>query len=269
VIDMTVLNSDLTGKIALVVGGGSAGGIGFATAEAFAAAGAFVALADLPKVDTGGTLVRLGNNRGHTAHAVDVGDSGSVKRLLQEVIDRHRRVDILVNAAGILIVEPFLDIDPDSWERTFAVNTRGQFLVGQAVARRMVEQGGGGRIIMIASNVGRIPRINNAAYAASKAAVIHLARAMALELGRHDITVNALCPGSTATTMLIDNQAAGDPERLEGIIKGSITQWRTGIPLGRLAEPEDQAACCLYLASALGRHVTGQAICVDGGQTLF
>lgn len=266
---MTVLTSDLDGKIALVVGGGSPGGIGFATAEAFAAAGATVALADLPDTDVARVMEGLGTDNSHTAHHVDVTSPELVAKLIEEVSAQHRGIDILVNAAAILIVQPFLEIDVGSWERTFAVNSHGQFLVAQAAARQMVVQGKGGRIIMIASNVGRIPRINNAAYAASKAAVIHLARAMAMELGPYDITVNAVCPGSTATTMLIDNQAAGDPERLEGIIRGSVEQWRTGIPLGRLAEPEDQAACCLYLASSAGRHVTGQLICVDGGQTLF
>lgn len=266
---MTVLTSNLDGKIALIVGGGSPGGIGFATAEAFAAAGATVALSDLPNIDMGRVMAALGNENVHTSHHVDVSNPESTARLIEEVSAQHGRIDILVNAAAILIVQPFLEIDPGSWERTFAVNTHGQFLVAQAAARQMVAQGKGGRIILIASNVGRIPRVDNAAYAASKAAVIHLARAMAMELGANDITVNAVCPGSTATTMLVDNQAAGDPKRLEGIIKGSIEQWRTGIPLGRLAEPEDQAACCLYLASAAGRHVTGQLICVDGGQTLF
>ena len=260
--------SDLSGRIALVAGGGSPGGIGFATAEALAAGGATVALADLPEVDAAATLRRLPAGR-HSAHAVDVAAPASVAALVADVVARHGRLDVLVNAAAILIVQPFLEIDPASWEQTFAVNSRGQFLLGQAAARQMVAQGGGGRIIMIASNVGRIPRINNASYAASKAAVIHLVRAMALELGKHDITVNALCPGSTATTMLVDNQAGGDPRRLDGIVKGSIEQWRTGIPLGRLAEPADQAATCAFLASPAGRHITGQAICVDGGQTLF
>ena len=261
--------SDLRGKVALVVGGGTTGGIGFATAEAFAAGDAAVALADLPSVPTATTLTKLSPQGRHSAHSVDVADAASVENLAKEVSERHGRIDVLVNAAATLIVQPFLEIDLASWERTFAINTRGQFLVAQAVARRMVAQGGGGRIVLIASNVGLTPRINNASYAASKAGVIHLVRAMALELGKHDITVNALCPGSTATTMLIDNQTGGDPRRLDGIIKGSIEQWRTGIPLGRLAEPEDQAACCAYLASPAGRHVTGQAICVDGGQTLF
>ena len=133
----------------------------------------------------------------------------------------------------------------------------------------MVKQGTGGRIIAVSSNVGRIPRLNNAAYATSKAGVIHLVRAMALELAQYKITVNSLCPGSTASPMLNETQAKGDPDLLDGIIKGSIEQWRTGIPLGRLADPADQAAMAVYLASEAGRHITGQAICVDGGQTLF
>jgi NAD(P)-dependent dehydrogenase (short-subunit alcohol dehydrogenase family) len=92
---------------------------------------------------------------------------------------------------------------------------------------------------------------------------------MALELARYGITVNAVCPGSTATKMLVDVQAKSNPNLLDGIIHGSIEQWRTGIPLGKLAEPEDQAAMAVFLASEGGRHITGQAINIDGGQTLF
>jgi len=259
----------LDGRVVLVVGGGQAGGIGFATARAAAAVGATVALADLPTTAPSALLDELPPGGEHFAHAVDVADEASVAGLVAEVTARHSRIDALVNAAAILEVQPFLELEPASWERTFAVNARGQFLVGQAVARHMVERGAGGRIVMVASNVGRTPRLDNAAYSASKAAVIHLARAMALELARHDITVNALCPGSTATSMLIDTQAGGDPARLDGIIKGSLEQWRTGIPLGRLAEPDDQAAAAVFLMSDAARHITGQAVCVDGGQTLF
>jgi len=267
---MTVLNgSDLGGRTALIVGGGSPGGIGFATAEAMAAAGARIALADLAASEVIETAKRLPNQGGHAAFTVDVADPQSVATLVETVLRHFGAIDVLVNAAAILVVQPFLEIDPASWDRTFAVNTRGQFLLAQAVARNMVARGNGGRIILIASNVGRTPRINNASYAASKAAVIHLARCMAIEISKYDITVNVLCPGSTATTMLLDNQAGGDRSRLDGIIRGSLEQWRTGIPLGRLAEPADQAAMCVFLASKAARQITGQAVCVDGGQTLF
>lgn len=261
--------SSLHGKSALIVGAGSPGGIGFATAAAMAAAGATVTIADLPSAGAAETVKLLDVGSGHAALDVDVSNSGSVRSMVEAAEKLHDGIDILVNAAAILIVQPFLEIDPDSWEKTIAVNTTGQFLVAQEVARRMVARGSGGRIILVASNVGFTPRINNASYAASKAAVIQLARAMAMEISRHDITVNALCPGSTATTMLVDNQAGGDSRRLDGIIHGDLKQWRTGIPLGRLAEPADQAALCVFLASDGGRYITGQAIRVDGGQTLF
>jgi len=268
---MAVLDgSRLDGTVALVVGAGVRKGIGFATAEAFAAAGASVALADLPTSGVLDLVEQLPQGRaGRSGHLVDLADAAAVQPLIDEVVARHGKIDIVVQAAAILEVQSFLDLAVESWDRTFAVNARGVFLVCQAVARHLVARGSGGRIIAVASNVGRIPRLNNASYAAAKAAVIHLVHCMALELGQYDITVNALCPGSTATSMLIDNQAKGDPRRLEGVIKGSIEQWRTGIPLGRLAEPEDQAATVLFLASEAGRHITGQAICVDGGQTLF
>jgi NAD(P)-dependent dehydrogenase (short-subunit alcohol dehydrogenase family) len=257
----------LDGRVALITG--AAGGIGQATARAFAAAGATVALSDQPGADIATDGLSREQRGRVSVHEADVSDQGAVEHLVGAVVRTHGHIDVLAHVAGMLDARPFLETPLASWERTFAVNTRGPFLVGQAVARRMVEQGNGGRIVLVASNVARTPRLNNAAYAASKAAVVHLARCMALELAGHDITVNALCPGSTATPMLIDVQAHGDPRRLEGIVRGSIEQWRTGIPLGRLAEPEDQAAMIAFLATDAARHITGQALCVDGGQTLF
>ena len=265
---MTVLNTwDLSGRVTLITGAGSPGGIGFATATAMAMAGAKVAIADLPSTGVTKILAQLPGT-GHTAHTVDITSSEQTAKLVSEVVAKHGRLDALVNAAAILIVQSFLDVDPKSWVQTLEVNTTGTFFIAQAVARYMVKHGGG-QIILIASNVGRVPRINNASYATSKAAVIHLARCMAMELGQHNVSVNALCPGSTATSMLLANQAGGDSKRLDGIIKGSIEQWRTGIPLGRLAEPADQAALAVFLASAGGRYISGQAICVDGAQTYF
>ncbi len=265
---MVVLHGcDLRGRVALIIG--AAGGIGQACLEAFAQAGAAVASADLPGSDIEAAGAAAANPDQHTTHQVDVSDPASVEQLVVDVVAAHGRIDAFVNAAAILDVQPFLELTLDSWERTFAVNTRGAFLAGQAVARQMVRQNEGGRIIEIASNIARIPRINNAAYCSSKAAVVHLVRCMALELAQYNITVNALCPGSTATPMLVDVQAKGDRSRLEGIIRGSLEQWRTGIPLGRLAEPEDQAAMAVFLASESARHITGQVLCVDGGQTLF
>ena len=209
----------------------------------------------------------LPGNNGHSVHLADLRYPEQVSRLVEEVIWQHGSLDILVNSAGILEVASFLDVSPDSFKQTLDVNLVGSFLIAQAVARQMVGQGSGGRIILVSSNIGRIPRLNNVSYAVSKAGVNHLARCMAMELGKHNITVNALCPGSCASPMLIDNQAKSDPGYLDGIIKGSVEQWRTGIPLGRLAFPEEQAAMAVFLAGEGGRFISGQTLCVDGGQT--
>jgi len=257
---MTGLSTqDLSGRSVLVVGAGSTGGIGFATAEAMAAAGARVSIADLETTDVMSLAASLPGD-GHTAHVVDVTDRHSVDRMVSDVAAAHGTLHAAVNAAAILRTGSFLEADIDDWSQSFTVNTHGAFHVAQVVARHMVSGGNGGRIVLVASNAARVPRVNNAAYSSSKAAVIQLVRCMALELGQHGIAVNALCPGSTATTMLVDIQAKGDPSRLDGIIKGSVE---------RDAEPAEQAAMCVFLASDGGRFVSGQALCVDGAQTYF
>lgn len=263
------LQMRLDGRVALVTGAGHPGGIGGACARALAAAGGRVAIADLPGTRMDEVAASLPASAEASTHEVDVGDQASIASLIESVVARHGRLDGLVHAPAILETRPFLELEAESWDRTMHINTRGAFLTAQAAARQMMAQGEGGRIVLVASNVGRTPRINNTSYACSKAAVIHLVRCIAMELGRHGITANALCPGSTATTMLVDVQAGGDPSRLEGIVKGSLEQWRTGIPLGHLAEPEDQAAMAAFLLSDAGRYLNGQALCVDGGQTLF
>jgi NAD(P)-dependent dehydrogenase (short-subunit alcohol dehydrogenase family) len=265
---MTALNcSSLDGRVALVIGVGPQNSIGFACAEAMAAAGAVVAAADLAGAGAGEAVTKL-PSQGHSAHDVDVTDEASVDALVAATVAAHGGIDIVVNSAGIMEINDFLDIPVESWDRVFNVNIRGQFLVCQRVARQMVAQGRGGRIIPVASNVGRLPRLKMSPYAASKAGVIHMVHCMALELAQHGITVNALCPGPTATSMLVGTTAKGNPELLDGIIKGSIEQWRTGIPLGRLADPNEQASVAVFLASEGGRFINGQAICVDGGQHL-
>jgi 2,3-dihydro-2,3-dihydroxybenzoate dehydrogenase len=256
---------DLSGRVALVTG--ARRGIGLACAEALAAAGARVALADLPGTELDEPLRRLAHE-GHTAHHVDVADPESVERLLSEVVAAHGRVDVAANAAAIISTVPFLELTVEEWRRTLAVNLDGTMLVGQAAARQFVRQGGGGRIIFYGSILSRIARLNNVAYCASKAAVVQAARCMALELAPHGITVNVISPGSTATEMLVGVQTRGDPALLEGVVRGNLSEWRLGIPLGRLADPADQAALAVFLASEAGRHVTGQELAVDGGQSL-
>jgi NAD(P)-dependent dehydrogenase (short-subunit alcohol dehydrogenase family) len=245
----------LDGKRALIVG--AAQGIGRSCAVVFESLGATLCLAD---------EVRSGLDRpdDHSAWAVDVSDDASVDQLVARAIEQLGHVDIAVCTAGILFPAPFLEQTATEWDRTFAVNARGAFLVAQRSARHMVARGQGGRIILYSSIIGTsVVRRNNVSYCASKAAVAQAVRAMALELGPYKITVNAVSPGSTETEMLVSTQSAGD---LESVIRGDAKQWRLGIPLGKLAQPEDQAMATAYLASDAARHITGQELAIDGGQ---
>jgi NAD(P)-dependent dehydrogenase (short-subunit alcohol dehydrogenase family) len=253
-----------SGRVALVVG--AQRGIGFACARAFAEAGTSVALADLTRGAVEDARGRLGV--GHSAHRIDLTEVSSIDRVVAETVERHGRIDVLVSTAGHLDPEPFLELTPAAWERTFAVNAMGSVFLAQAVARQLLAQGDGGRIIMFASIVGRhVVRQNNTAYCASKAAMIQAVRCMALELGPHGITVNTVSPGSTATEMLLDVQMGGSADAIATIVRGDASQWRLGIPLGRLADPADQAAMALFLAGDQAGHITGQDFVVDGGQS--
>jgi NAD(P)-dependent dehydrogenase (short-subunit alcohol dehydrogenase family) len=258
-------DGDLAGRVAVVAG--AQRGIGFACASALAQAKMTVACADLPGSAVFDAPEQLAGS-GHSAHAVDLAELASIDALLREVVDRHGRLDVLVSAAGHLAPQPFLETTRDAWQRTLAVNTTGNVFLAQAAARQFITQQTGGRIILFASIVGwHVVRMNNAAYCASKAALIQAARCMALELAPYDITVNTISPGSTATEMLLDVQIGGRPDAARSVIEGDAAQWRLGIPLGRLAEPADQAAMAVFLAGAGGRHITGQDFAVDGGQS--
>lgn len=252
----------LDGRVVLVTG--ARRGIGFACAEAFVAAGAGVACVDLPGSDLDAAVARLGPMA--SAHATDIADVDSAGPLVEDVVRSRGRLDALVNAAGTLDPAPFLELTPEQWDRTLGVNTRGGVFLAQACARHFVDSDVNGRIILFASIVGgSVVRMNNTAYSASKAAIIQAARCMALELAPHGITVNTISPGSTATEMLLGVQAPGN---VESVIRGNAAEWRLGIPLGRLADPSDQAALALFLAGDGARHITGQDIAVDGGQTI-
>jgi 2,3-dihydro-2,3-dihydroxybenzoate dehydrogenase len=252
----------LDGKVALVTG--AQRGIGFACAQAFVEAGAHVACIDLPGGMLEEAVERLGPAA--SAHPADLAQIERADELVADVVRAHGRLDIFVNAAGTLAPAPFLEMTAEQWDSTLGVNTRGTLFLAQACARHFVAEGVAGRIILVASIVGRhVVRLNNTAYSASKAALIQAARCLALELAAHGITVNTISPGSTATEMLVDVQARGD---VESIIRGNAAEWRLGIPIGRLADPSDQAALAVFLAGEGGRHITGQDLAVDGGQTV-
>jgi NAD(P)-dependent dehydrogenase (short-subunit alcohol dehydrogenase family) len=255
-----------SGKIAIVTG--AAQGIGKAIAIAFAREGANLVLADANdrKVqETAAEVERIG--RKSLCLSMDVTIPRQIKEMVDKAVETFGRIDILVNNAGILRAVPFLNATEEDWDLTLDVNLKGVFLCSQAVAHKMVARKSG-RIINVASNAGKVPRVNNAAYCASKAGVILLTKVIALELAKYGITANALCPGATETELLVKTQSGGLSQGLDGIIKGSLETFRAGIPMGRLAKPEEQASMVLFLASEAANHITGQTFIVDGGQTM-
>jgi 2,3-dihydro-2,3-dihydroxybenzoate dehydrogenase len=198
--------------------------------------------------------------------AADVARRADAKALVAQSVERLGRLDILVNVAGILRVAPVLELTDEQWDDTFAVNTRGVFLCAQEAARVMVGQGGG-NIVNIASNAAVVPRIDQAAYCASKAAVAHLTRCFGLELSAHGIRVNSVCPGIARTPMQVELMQGS--LGLEAVlVGGSQEKFRVGVPLRKMAEPRDVANAVCWLVSDQAGHVTMQSIVVDGGGSL-
>jgi 2,3-dihydro-2,3-dihydroxybenzoate dehydrogenase len=250
-------------RSALVAGGGR--GIGLACAHALADAGYSVAIADRDL--SGLKRERFASGSLVTTHEVDIADPAQVDGLFDSVMKDHRRLDVAVNAAGKLLVRPALETDADAWDDVFAVNSRGSFLIATRAARVFREADTAGRIILVGSIIARVARLNNVAYCASKAAVIQMARCMALEMAPYRITVNVVSPGSTRTEMLVE-QLGNDAGKWDAAVHGDLGSWRLGVPVGRLAEPDDHARLVLFLAGESSSHITGQEFIVDGGQSI-
>ena len=247
----------LEGKRAIVTGAGSTRGIGRAIAVGFACEGADVAIADIDLEGAAATAAEI-RKRGRRALAVrtDVTRVAEVNELVRRTVEEFGGIDILVNNAGFCRFVPFLSISEDLWDRTMAVNVKGYFLMGQAVARQMVAQGKGGKIINVSSMSAEVSGEEKVHYCASKAAVKLLTQGMALELARHGINVNALAPGTIYTDIVKD----------EHILRLVEEERRnTSIPLGRLGTAGDLAGAAVFLASDESAYMTGSSLVVDGG----
>jgi len=258
----------LEDKVVLVTGAGA--GIGRATALAVGEAGANVAAADIDPVSARRTADQIASNmRRALAIETDCGDVASSDAMVVRTIAEFGRLDVIVNNAGVTRYAQIMDLTEADWDRIHRVNAKGVFFCLQRAAREMIRQyqvdGSGGRIINIASISGRgYPGASNAAYAASKGAVISLTWMAAQQLGRHNINVNAICPGVTRTELGARNAVERAAER--GITVAEMqAQQETGIPIGRANQPEDIAAMAVFLASPGARNITGQAYNVDGG----
>jgi NAD(P)-dependent dehydrogenase (short-subunit alcohol dehydrogenase family) len=249
---------DLRGSVALVTG--ASRGLGRALALALAEAGADLALAARSADDLARTVADA-TRYGVRAEAFpgDLRRDADVEGLVASVAAAFGRIDVLVNNAGISGPEtPFLDLEPAGWDEVLRVNLRAPALLAQGVARRMVAQGGGGRIVNVASIGGLTPIARLGAYCVSKAGLIQLTRVMALELARHRVRVNAVCPGYFATPM---NEAFFASEPGQALV-------RRAIPMRRLGDPPELASVVLLLASEASSFMTGSVVVIDGGQTL-
>jgi 2,3-dihydro-2,3-dihydroxybenzoate dehydrogenase len=254
-----MMRSDgFAGKSAFVTGAG--GGIGLSLVRLLLEEGVRVTATDLDLdalVGTGGDNLQ--------AIELDIRDSTAVDRAIMQSVEHWGAVDFGVNVAGVLSTTLVTDTGDGEWERVFAVNATGVFHVSRALARHMVERRSGA-IVTVSSNAAGIPRHGMAAYAASKAASTMFTRCLGLELAPFGIRCNIVAPGSTLTPMqtgMWQDETGG-----QRVIEGSLAAYKTGIPLGKLATPEDIANSVLFLLSDKAAHITMADIYVDGGATL-
>ncbi len=252
----------LQDKIALVTGAGA--GIGKAIALAMAAEGAAVAAADISAGSARDTAEAIGGNRA-LAIAADCGDVAAIDAMVARTVAEFGRLDVIVNNAGVTRYADIMELTEADWDRIHRVNAKGVFFCLQAAARQMIAQKTGGRIINMASISGRgYAGASNAAYAASKGAVIALTKMAAQQLGRYNINVNAICPGVTRTELGERNAAARAAAR--GITVAELqAEQEAVIPIGRANTPDDIAAMAVFLASPGARNITGQSYNIDGG----
>jgi len=258
----------LQDKVVLVTGAGA--GIGRATALAMAAEGAAIAAVDIDKAAAERAAAEAaGNHRRAIAIEADCGDVASIDRMVAQAVAKLGRLDVIVNNAGITRYAYIMDLTEADWDRIHRVNAKGVFFCLQRAAREMIRQfetdGSGGRIVNIASISGRgYAGASNAAYAASKGAVISLTKMAAQQLGRFNINVNSICPGVTRTELGARNAVTRAAER--GItVEELFAQQEAGIPIRRANTPDDIAAMAVFLASPGARNITGQSYNVDGG----
>ena len=244
---------DLTGKTALISGGGA--GLGFAMARGLARAGAKVTLCgrNTEKLESASNELTA---NGYSASwiQIDVANESSVVSAFSELDRVGAAPDILVNSAGVIERDTCLSADLSSWSRVVDTNLTGSFLLSQAAGRRM-KQKGWGRIICIGSVLSQVGRDTSPAYVASKHGVLGLVRSLAAELGPHGVTANAICPGYFKTE--INVALHNDPEITRDIASKT--------PVGRWGEPHELEGACLFLASDEASYVNGHALAVDGG----
>lgn len=247
--------SGFAGQIALITGAG--GGIGRAIVAALHRAGAVVVASDLAAPD-------FRDLPGVHSFALDVRDSAATAALVARVEAEIGPVQFGLAVAGVLQSGCVVETEDAAWRQVFAVNTDGVFHLTRALARVMQPRGRG-VLLSVASNAAKVPRYGMAAYGASKAANMIYMRSLGLELAPHGIRCNILAPGSTRTEMQTGMWQGEASEA--GVLAGYPAQFKPGIPLGRIAEPEDIADAAMFLLSDQARHITMADLVIDGGAT--
>lgn len=248
--------STLNGRICIVTG--AAQGIGKGIAQRLVADGATVVVADLNDEAATETAAELGNDS--IGVTVDISDRTAVDAMVAQAKEKYGRIDVLVNNAGWDKVGPFLDLEPDVWDRIININLYGTLHCSQAAARVMVEQEGGGTIINIGSDAARVGSSGEAVYSACKGGVVSFTKTLARELARYGVTANAVCPGPADTPLFA--QISEENPKLRAALEKAI-------PLRRLAQPEDLANAVAFFASPETSYITGQTLSVSGGLTMI
>ena len=275
---------NLNGKIALVTGAGGKNGIGRAIATRLAKEGADVAVNDITEhpyaadqADWQGLpdVVREIEALGRRAISIvaDVSDAEQVAEMVDKTVAHFGKIDILVNNAGTIAGKdrvPVVDLAEEDWDRVQRVNVKGIFLCSQAVARHLIAQGTGGKIINMSSVTGKRGSARFAAYSASKFAVIGFTQSLACELAPYQVNVNAICPGLVETERFGHLASVLMPENLSANEKLTEYERRSeaAVPIGRLAEGADVAKMAAFLASDEAAYLSGVSITVSGGTVM-
>jgi NAD(P)-dependent dehydrogenase (short-subunit alcohol dehydrogenase family) len=250
----------LSAKVAIVTGASTERGIGNAIAKRFAREGAsvfLVAEGTVEQLEKARDECRSYPGAGRIEYGVyDLSERGAAERMVEDAAQRFSRIDVLINNAGVRAPYDFGEYTRDVFDKVVGVNVAAPFFASQAVLPVMRRQGGG-RIIHIASQMGYVTYAKRALYGLTKAALIHLTKSMAYELGRDGITVNSISPGPVKTKFLVDRSA--------GEADAAAQRWNTYVPLGRLGEPDEIADVALFLATTSATYLQGEDICVDGG----
>jgi NAD(P)-dependent dehydrogenase (short-subunit alcohol dehydrogenase family) len=265
---LTASYPDLKGKVAIVTGAGRRGGLGAAIAHRLAAEGVCVVVAEQTLNDEARAVAKEVSAAGGqaTSMACDMLDGEAIQQLVDNTVAQCGGVDILINNAGVgYLMKPIVEMSLAEWDAVLGVNLRGVFAATQAVAKRFITQGRGGRIVNIASQAAKSGFPHAASYCASKHGLVGLTRVAAIELAAHQVTVNAVCPNHVTTGL-----GAWQNEYFAKLLGKSVDQYladmRARIPLGRPGLPSDTANACAFLCSEQAQYITGEAMNVSGGE---